>query len=278
MGVQERVSRSAGPVGSRRHGLRHSAGRSPDLRSTKAVASSSAAPSPLDRGLAEPTLTYGPLDAEAPAEGLVLLLHGAGDSAEGMMGLAQEWASKMPRVAFLMPSAPVRATHSAWFGRVKGKLQCANFDTITLQLLKLLQTERRRLGLPMSQVAIWGYSAGSLMAGWLAMQLREHCAALVLLHGLAPDKRLPPPPKAPPGPRPPTLCLAGESDVQIPPPAVEKAVRDLQSNGFQDVIYHLESGGTHAISDFEMRMMGDFLRKHLQSTKTSNQQPIEGII
>jgi len=273
--AQRRLSPSAALAGSRCHRVRQSAAASPVQRSTKLVATVAAVSSPLDKGLVEPTLTYGPLDLEARAEGLVLLLHGAGGSAEGMMGLAQEWARKMPRVAFVMPSAPVRGERSAWFGRVKGKLECRNFGTLTLQLLDLLNAERSRLGLPMSQVALLGYSAGSLMAGWLALQLKEHFAALVLLHGLAPDKRLPPPPKAPLGPRPPAMCLAGERDVQIPPPAVEQAVRDLQRNGFQDVIYHLEPDGTHGISDVEMELMGDFLKRRLQDTKNSMEQPSE---
>merc|ERR1711920_659465 len=154
-----------------------------------------------------------------------------------------------------------------------GKLECRNFEKITQQLLALLDAERSRLGLPMSQVALWGYSAGSLMAGWLTLQLKENCAALVLLHGLAPDKRLPPPPRAPLGPRPPALCLAGEKDLQIPPPAVEQAVRDLQRHGFQNVIYHLESEGTHGISDDEMNLMGDFLKEHLQRARTHTEHP-----
>merc|ERR1719356_460625 len=111
------------------------------------------------------------------------------------------------------------------------------------------------------------------MAGWLTLQLNEHCAALVLLHGIAPDKRLPPPPKAPLGPRPAALCLAGQRDVQIPPPAVERAVRDLQRNGFQDITHHLEPEGTHGISDNEMKLMGDFLKKHLQHARSSTEQP-----
>jgi phospholipase/carboxylesterase len=198
-----------------------------------------------------------------------MLFHGAGDSADGMMGLAKEWALKMPRVCFVMPTAPTRGPMPCWFGRVKDKLECKDYETVTRELLALLDAERSRLGLAMDRVAIWGYSAGALMAGWLTLQLEEHCAALVLLHGLAPDKRLPPPPRAPLGPRPPALCLAGEKDTQIPPAALEKAVRDLQRHGFQDVVYNLEPEGRHTISDNEMKLMGDFLKKHLQPTKTS---------
>eukprot|EP00928_Gymnodinium_smaydae_P048498 TRINITY_DN32428_c0_g1_i1.p1 TRINITY_DN32428_c0_g1~~TRINITY_DN32428_c0_g1_i1.p1 ORF type:complete len:317 (+),score=62.16 TRINITY_DN32428_c0_g1_i1:115-951(+) len=225
-------------------------------------------PSSLDKGLVEPTLTYGPLDNGESPEGLVMLLHGAGDSADGMMGLAEQWAPCMPRVAFLMPSAPVRGRHSSWFGRRKGSLQCVNYEVISKQLLALLETERRRLGLQPHQVALWGYSAGSLMASWLALQLPEPCAALVLLHGLAPDGRLPPvPPSA--RPRPPTLCLAGGRDAQIPPEAVEYAMRCLRALGFKDVTHRVEPEGGHGVSDDEIEIMGLFLKERLQTSTES---------
>merc|ERR1711920_822623 len=100
------------------------------------------------------------------------MLHGAGDSADGLMQIAQCWAEAMPTVAFLMPSAPVRGRYSSWFARDQNAptrvKPCCNYETITEQLLELLDSARRRLGLEYSQVCLWGYSAGALMASWLA--------------------------------------------------------------------------------------------------------------
>lgn len=220
---------------------------------------------PREKGLVEPTLTYGPLDQDYPVEGMVMMLHGAGDSAIGMMGLARSWAEQMPRVVFVMPSAPVRGQYSAWFARVKGKNKCCGFETIVRQLLELLDDQRRGHDLRLSQVALWGYSAGSLMASWITLQLREHCAGLVLLHGLAPDGRLPAPPSAPSGPRPPALVLAGGDDRQIPPEAVEAAVKDLKVlHGFHDVIHRVAPNQGHGIGDGEFREMCEFLQARLR--------------
>lgn len=194
-----------------------------------------------------------------------MMLHGAGDSADGMMGLAQEWAEQMPHVAFVMPSAPVRGQYSAWFARVaRERNKCCGFDTIVRELLELLDGERRLYDLKFSQVALWGYSAGSLMASWLALQLREHCACLVLLHGLAPDQRLPDPPPAPAGPRPSALVLAGGEDTQIPPKAVEMAVKDLKvRHGFRDVTHRVAPNQGHGIGDEEVGVMCEFFQAKL---------------
>jgi len=135
-------------------------------------------------------------------------------------------------------------------------VQCIGFETITRQLLTLLDGDRKRLGLTWNQVALWGYSAGALMAGWLCLQLREACAGMVLLHGLAPDARLPRPPSFE-GPRPPALVLAGECDVQIPPRAVELAVQALEKHGFSDITHHVEPEQGHGPSDHEFRLMQD---------------------
>lgn len=221
------------------------------------------------KGLVEPTRTVGPLARESPAEGLVMMLHGAGDSADGVMEIAQCWAEDMPTVAFLLPSAPVRGRYSSWFARdhkaptpVK---PCCNYETITEQLLELLDSARQRLGLECRHVCLWGYSAGALMASWLALQLRESCAGLVLLHGTAPDARLPAPPPAPAGPRPPALLLAGAADVQIPPGAVEHAAWALRElHGFLDIDHRVAAGQDHSIGEDEFQEMYSFLNQRLQ--------------
>merc|ERR1711879_330203 len=104
-----------------------------------------------------------------------------------------------------------------------------------------------------------------MMAGWLALQLREPCAGLVLLHGLAPDARLPAPPAAPTGPRPPALLLAGAADAQIPPRAVERAACHLMKlHGFHDIDYRVAAGQDHGIGDEEFQEMYNFLQQKLQ--------------
>lgn len=210
-----------------------------------------------------------PLDSEHPAEGLIFMLHGAGDSGEGMLPLAEDWAQAMPRVAFVMPSAPMRGQLSAWFGKRSVTKEICSYENVERQLLKLLDAERRRLGLRLDQVALWGYSAGSMMASRLALLLPEACAALILLHGICQDNRLPPPPsQLQPSTdgqssklgRPPALVLSGEHDRQVPAEVVKRSSETLRDIwGFEDVTYMQTPGQDHSIGDDEYTAMQEFL-------------------
>lgn len=218
------------------------------------------------------------------------MLHGAGDSGEGMLAIAEDWARAMPRVAFLMPSAPVRGQMSSWFGRRLVTKEnpahlCIRYETVERQLLEMLEVERKKLNLEISQIALWGYSAGSLMAGWLSLLLPEACAALVLLHGLAPDKRLPLPPRQPKptrraakclgtGPwRPPALLIGGECDQQIPAVAVQQASETLRGrHEFEDVTFIQTPGQDHGIGESEYDAMREFLASKLCGTVDASGQ------
>ena len=49
------------------------------------------------------TITFHP--AEGRHSGTVILMHGLGDSGEGLMDFAQMWAKKLPHVKFILPTA-----------------------------------------------------------------------------------------------------------------------------------------------------------------------------
>lgn len=225
------------------------------------------------QGLQCLTVRVGPLDRETPAEGLVMLLHGAGGSALCFEGWAHECTKAMPHVAFVMPTAPVRGQFTSWFGRQSqanvgfgAQPKCIKYARVQAELTGILQTECERLHLTLRQVVILGYSAGSLMASWLVLNLPEPCAGLVCLHGLVPDKRLPQPQRCPKAGRPPTLMLAGAEDEQIPPKAVERSVTLLRECwSFSDVTHHVTPGQDHGIGDEEFCAMSNFFQKCLQS-------------
>lgn len=223
-------------------------------------------------GLGDLTHRVGPLHKNAAAEGLVLILHGAGGSADCFEPYAEEWSKAMPSVAFLMPSAPQRGTLTTWFARARTERigkgvqpKLINFARVQAELLDLLKTECQRLNLDLGQVAILGYSAGSLMASWLVLQLPQPCAGLVCLHGLCPDGRLPDPPPCPTAGRPEALCLAGGRDRQVPPEAVQHSVKLLRDRWqFPEVSHRVFPEQGHGISVEECDVMVDFFRARLQ--------------
>jgi len=226
----------------------------------------------------QPTTIYvGPLDRRTAPEGLVLVLHGCGGTARCFEDMAHEWAKAMPRVAFIMPTAPQRGRFTAWFNK-SGKSpaglgvqpKCCAYTRVEAQLLNILESERARLQLDWSQVALLGYSAGSMMASWLSLKLPAACAGLVCLHGICPDHRLPPPPPCPKTGRPPALLMAGGEDVQIIPEAVEHS-RDLLKErfGFKDVTYVLTPDQPHSLSIEELDAVLAFFQQCLLRSPAS---------
>lgn len=132
-----------------------------------------------------PVLTVHPRAQQA---GLVLLLHGAGASARDMRGLAERWAWGLPHVKFVMPSAPVwpgerSQAQCFWFGRDTASGEPAGLREPWLELLRLIELERIRQAVPISRVVLAGFSMGSSMASWTALQLPHACAGLILLSG-----------------------------------------------------------------------------------------------
>lgn len=243
-------------------------------------------PARLGPGLGEKIVRCGPLDQMNRAEGLVLMLHGSGDTGDGMLPIAEDWAQVMPRVAFLMPSAPVRIRLSNWFGlssQPGGRKRYHKYQQVEAELLRLLEEECRKFRLSFCQVALWGYSAGARMAGWMSLLLPEPCAALVLLHGMAPDERLPhaqprqmggeaAASRLPAGQkitegrrRPPTLILAGGEDTAVPAEKVRHAKASLEQRyGFTDIAYIESPEQGHWIGDQEYDIMLEFLQAKLQ--------------
>merc|ERR1712008_843 len=64
--------------------------------------------------------------------------------------------------------------------------------------------------------------------------------------------------------RPAALVLAGGTDVQMPPHAVDNAVQELtERHGFTNVTYLIQEGQGHAISDGEIDTALNFIRLHL---------------
>lgn len=61
----------------------------------------------IERDGSTNTITYHPNDGSHSAT--VILMHGLGDSADGLADLAEEWGKQMPHVKFILPTADQRA-------------------------------------------------------------------------------------------------------------------------------------------------------------------------
>lgn len=222
-----------------------------------------------------PTLVVEP---RRPAAGLVVIFHGAGGSAHCFKDLAEEWSQHLPHVKFVMPTAPIRGTMTAWMAKSKATGACYNYDAEWREALTFIEDERQFRGVPLSRVVIMGYSAGASMASWVALNLPKPCAGLILLSGLCPcPPRLPEPRLAPGMIQTPILYMCGSDDLQIPAKIVRSHAQSLLEKGF--AVKFLEFPGVgHELVPEEIAEILRFLITSLPEGPPNPAEALEGCL
>ncbi len=199
------------------------------------------------------------------ARSLVVLLHGYGADGNDLIGLAQFWAPVLPNTAFVSPHA-VSPRSDAPFGRQWFPL--AGVDPALLRsgvlgaaphLDAFLDAELARWGLEDAELALVGFSQGTMMALHSGLRRKQPIAGIVGYSGLLPAPefletevkyRLP------------VLLVHGDQDPVIPAMATYAAQRVLSKAGFQ-VEHHIRPGLGHGIDEEGLRYGADFLRRVL---------------
>lgn len=201
-----------------------------------------------------------------PARQLVVLLHGLGADGHDLIDLADAWAPLLPRAAFLSPHAPFPCD-MAPYGRQWFSLRDWTMASLTAGvqaaapvLQGFLDRERRALGLSWSQIALVGFSQGTMLALHLAPRLPEPLGAVVGFSGaLAGPELLPMQIRS----RPPVLLLHGEADGVVPAAASMLAAQALEQDGIP-VTLHVQPGLDHALDEDGIARAGQFLARHLR--------------
>ena len=120
-------------------------------------------------------------------------------------------------------------------------------------LEEYLDAELARLGLPPENLALAGFSQGTMLSLHVGLRRKIKPAAIVGFSGMLPA---PPPDSA--APFPPILLTHGDSDSVIPPQALFLAANQLGLSGAA-VQWHLAAGMGHGIDPEGMAMAGRFL-------------------
>ncbi|MGO9171859.1 MAG: alpha/beta hydrolase [Rhodomicrobium sp.] len=204
----------------------------------------------------------------APAAGgapqqLVIFLHGYGADGNDLIGLGREWARLLPNAAFVSPHAPEGLPGGFFGGR-----QWFGLDTRSEReweegvrraqpaLEAFILAEAARVKLPMSAVALVGFSQGTMMALQTGLRLAEAPAAIVGFSGhLAGAMRLASEIKC----KPPVLLIHGADDDVIPVQAIHHARIALAAAGVP-VEWHIRPGLGHGIDPEGLMAGGMFLR------------------
>ncbi len=204
--------------------------------------------------------SHGPAAGGRPRN-LVVLLHGYGADGNDLLGLAPYWSRLLPETEFLAPHAPFPC-EAAPFGRQWFSLDGADLamllgetQTAAATLDAYLDQELARRGLGESQLALVGFSQGTMMALHVAPRRARPVAGVVGFSGsliapelLASEIRS----------RPRMLLLHGTDDPVVPYPALAAATAALEAAGVP-VAAETRPGLAHAIDEKGLQRGGQFL-------------------
>jgi predicted esterase len=188
----------------------------------------------------QPVFTAGPaLDAAA---GALILVHGRGADAPGMLALGRMVAG--PGLACLAPQA---AEHS-WYPYRFTEPTARNEPELSSALagLQALLDQVLAAGIPARRVALLGFSQGACLALEFLRRHAQPLGAVIGFSGGLIGDRLPPPPGAAVLRDTPVLMACSERDAHIPLARLRETETLLRAMG-ADVTLRLRPGADHGV-------------------------------
>ncbi len=204
-----------------------------------------------------------PAAGGAPRQ-LVVFLHGYGADGADLLGLAPFFAKALPHAEFLAPNAPERCGMGfgyQWFGisNLDPALMLAGVRRAAPALDGFLDDALARRGLTTSDLALIGFSQGTMMTLDRVMRLSSPAKAVVGFSGMAVD----PAARPPAGGSPPSVLLVhGTADPVVPFARLGEAERALRLAGIP-VEAMARPGLAHGIDPQGAERAARFLAHHL---------------
>ena len=196
---------------------------------------------------------------------LVILLHGYGADGEDLIGLAPYLARRLPDAAFVAPHAPEPCAGAPmgrqWWAirsfdaaeRLRGAMRAAPL------LDRFIEDELERLRLGPADLALAGFSQGTMMALHVGLRREQPLAAIVGYSGaliapetLAGEVRS----------KPPILLVHGDMDDLLPIESLFDAVQGLAAAGVP-AQWHVSPGVGHSIAQDGLDLGAEFLARAL---------------
>ena len=196
----------------------------------------------------------------------VILLHGYGANGDDLIDLAGFWRSRFPETAFLSPNAPEELPFPGFGGLQWFELSTRSADEFwkgVNQAAPILNSYIDEVlanyELAAGQLALVGFSQGTMMALHTGLRRSDSLAAIVGLSGrLAGPEHLSTEIQS----RPPVQLIHGADDDIIDVEAIDVAREALSAVGIR-VEWHIRPGLGHGIDEQGLQLAGDFLAEHL---------------
>ena len=203
------------------------------------------------------------------ARRLVVFLHGYGADGHDLIGLSEVFGSALPETAFVAPDGPevcaVNPGGRQWFpipsfDGTSESAMARSFEATVSKLHKFLDEEAVRYSFSVDQIALVGFSQGTMMSLHVGLRRDEAVAGIIGFSGrllvperLAADIRV----------RPEVLLVHGDADEMIPVEAIHEA-RAALAEAEVPVRWHISAGMGHGIAPDGIALGREFLRDRFQ--------------
>ena len=195
------------------------------------------------------------------AKQLVILCHGYGSDGNDLISLAPYWQKLLPDAAFIAPNAPQRCDGNPmgyqWFpiSRLDPSEIALGVTAAAPLLDRFIDEQLRQRGLDGSQLALVGFSQGTMMSLHVGLRRAVAPAGILGYSGaLAVPERLGDEMTC----RPPVLMLHGDADDMLPVSRMHQAVQALGEAGLP-VQWHVSHGLGHGIDQTGLELGGRFI-------------------
>jgi phospholipase/carboxylesterase len=205
--------------------------------------------------------------ASGTTQQLIIFLHGLGADGADLIDLAEPFARALPNAAFFAPNAPF-ACDMAPMGYQWFSLQSRDEETMLRGMAEAapalnatIDAQLKLHGLQDKELALVGFSQGTMMALHVGLRRAKPCAAIVGYSGAfvggasaLPESIV----------RPPVCLIHGDADMVVPFAASHMAERDLLSLNVP-VALHRRPGLGHGIDPEGVQCGINWLKQHGES-------------
>lgn len=205
-----------------------------------------------------------PLSGGSPRH-IVLLLHGYGSNGADLVSLAPHWQRSLPDALFLAPNAPGRMSHLSagyqWWplSAFTPQALASGAASAAPAIDSFIDRKLAQYGLSEADLAIVGFSQGTMMALHVGLRRPQQLAAIIGYSGmLTGGHELAHVPIT----KPPVLLVHGSVDPIVPVAALHAAKAELARVGI-DVTAHVSPGVGHSVDPVGLRMGGEFVARAL---------------